>query len=319
MASRWPGVRSPYKVLTIGLPLLLLAAGVAVARPGDLDPTFGRGGRVFINMDAHAEAATSLVQQGDGKLLVGRDTNAFGATTADLSVLRLNPDGTPDASFGGDGAASTDLPGITASTRAVVQQDAGKVVAAGPAWEDDDPNRLFAGLVRYQADGTLDATFGSGGVVLENYGASSASIHALVVLSDGRLIAAGGADRAGGSADMAFARFDTNGSIDATFGSNGRLVVDFDGAGRYDTAHALVQRPDGRLIAAGMAYEATNSWQPVLLGLTADGAVDSSFGTNGHAIPDFAGRQMVGESRIGLQSDGKIVVAGAVTGGTQFS
>jgi uncharacterized delta-60 repeat protein len=225
VAATFRNVRRRLRALTIGLPLMLMTAGAAVGAPGDLDLTFGRGGRVFINMDANAETAAPLVQQGDGRLLLGRGTNFMVATGVDLSVVRLNPDGRPDADFGGNGMASTDVPGITASTRVVVRQDADKIIVAGPAWSDDNPNRVFAAIVRYLADGTLDATFGSRGVLLEDFGATGASIDALVVLPDGRLVAAGYADKSGGRRDMAFARFNTNGSIDTTFGSMAMIVA----------------------------------------------------------------------------------------------
>jgi uncharacterized delta-60 repeat protein len=294
-----------------GLSLMLIAAGASGA-PGDLDPSFGQGGRIFVNMDSDSEAATALLQQSDGKLLLGRATNILSATKVDLSVARLNPDGTPDRSFGSNGLASTDLPGITASTLLVVQQDAGSIVVAGPAWKDDNPGRGFVAIVRYRADGRLDSTFGSAGFVQAGFGPVSAAIKSLVVQSDGRLVVAGYVETTTGVQDTAFARFNADGSIDATFGKNGTLIVDLEGSGNSDGAYEVMRRSGGGLLAAVATYDANYSIRPpILLALTAGGLVDSSFGAGGRAIlPEGAGKS--GELWFGQQSDGKILFAEVV-------
>jgi len=298
----------------MGICCFLLGAN-ASAGPGDLDPTFGAGGRLFINMDANAEAAVSLLQQADGKLLVGRATNLVVATSVDLSAMRLNPTGTVDASFGGDGVVSVDLPGITASTKVMGQQGFGSVVVAGRAWRDDDPNRGFFAIARYLSDGTLDSSFGSGGYILDDFGAPRATINALVVQPDGKLVVAGNVETTPGVTNAAFSRFNANGSLDPTFGQNGRLILDVAGVGRADSAYALVRRFDGRLIATVTAADAnwsTDEWwhvHTILLSLTADGNVDSSFGPDGRVSLDISALQAWGTPQVGFQSDGKVVLA----------
>jgi uncharacterized delta-60 repeat protein len=307
VAANMRSVCGPLRTTAIAVPLMLMAAEVAIGAPGDLDPGFGNGGAVFINMDANAEAAAALVQQANGRLLVGRATNFMLATSVDLSVVRLDANGTVDTDFGVKGLASTDIPGITASTQVVVLQGPDKVIVAGPAWRDDNPNRDFFAVARYRGDGTLDATFGDVGYVLEEFGPAHASFGAILVQPDGRLVAAGFVEPTPGVADAAFMRFNVNGSIDTTYGTNGRLIVDLEDAGNADSAYALARRSNGGLIAAIIART-----HPVLLSLTADGKVDLSFGVAGRLAPDIANGQMIGSPHLGLQSDGKIVLSGVV-------
>ncbi len=310
MAANVRRVCKSFWAQTICLPLLVAAS--VDAAPVHLDPTFGNGGRVFINIDASPVAAASLVLQSDGKLLIGVATNLGVATSVDLSVVRLNPDGTLDSGFGAGGMASFDVPGITASTQLVVLQGSGKIIVAGPAWKDDNPDRPFFALARYLTDGTLDPTFGSGGFVLEDYNSAQASITALLVQLDGRLVAAGSALEANAKTDMAFTRFNGDGSIDGTFGMNGRLIVDLSGAGNASSARSLVRRVDGELIVAGSEGN-SSGLHAVLLALTADGAVDSSFGMGGHEILDIANEQIYSYPQLGTQSNGKILMSEVAT------
>ena len=290
----------------------LLATGAAVGAPGDLDSLFGVGGRTFINMDSNAEAATSLVQQSDGKLLVGRATNFMVATSVDLSVVRLDQDGRLDLSFGGDGMASTDLPGVTASTRVVLQLASGKIAVVGLAWSDDYEGRLFSTIARYLADGTLDTAFGTGGFVHADLGSARASILAVVEQPDGRLVAAGYVETTPGAGDAAFTRFNLDGSVDTTFGHGGRLILDLNGTKNAEAAYALVQRPDGGLISAVVWDDATSFARTALVTMTANGDLESPSGLQVRPTEGIAYGRTLDRPALALQSDGKVVLAGVV-------
>ncbi len=316
MAANLRSVCGPLRALACCLSLGLVATG-AFAVPGDVDLTFGNGGRVFISADTYSVVAASLVLQSDGKMLIGRATNLMVPTNVNLTVIRLNPDGTPDAAFGASGTASINLPGITASTQMVVIQGSGKIIVAGPASRADNPGGQYFAVARYQTDGTLDPTFGAGGYVLEDYNTAQAVINALLVQPDDRLVAVGSALGAGGKTNMAFTRFNADGLIDTTLGTNGHLIVDFSGDGRNSTAHSLARRADGGLIIAGTNGNSTvedpSVLHSVLLALTADGAVDSSFGIGGRATPDFAGEKAYSDPQLGIQSNGEIVMSEVAT------
>src|SRR5207249_1968519 len=108
-------------------------------------------------------------------------------------------------------------------------------------------------LARYRADGSVDLTFGSGGRVVTDFGGDDTAF-ALAVQPDGKIVVAG-VSTGGGTMDFALARYDSDGALDTTFGSGGRVVTDLGG---QDEAFALLIQPDGRLVAAGASTAAGN-------------------------------------------------------------
>ena len=179
----------------------------AWAAQGDLDPTFGQAGRVFVDIENDDDLPAGIVSQPDGKIIVGR---ANTAATDDFSVLRFHSDGSPDTSFDADGRTSLDLAGIKGTTVAVLRQPDGKIVAVG--WTRDAAARTATrfSLVRYLENGSLDTTFGDGGVAIQSVDARYASsIPSLVLQPDGRLVVAGESYRAeANTSGIELARFE---------------------------------------------------------------------------------------------------------------
>ena len=108
-------------------------------------------------------------------------------------------------------------------------------------------------LARYTPDGSLDATFGVGGKVTTDFSGLNESAGALAIQSDGKIVAAGYVVQTGGppyNTDFALARFNADGSLDTTFGFDGKVTTDF--VGRHDAVRALAIQSDGRIVAAGM-------------------------------------------------------------------
>jgi uncharacterized delta-60 repeat protein len=207
---------------------------------GALDRSFGTGGKVTTNITGSGspDEANALVQQADGKLVAaGRTLGPIGVF--DFALARYNPDGTLDPSFGTSGAVTTDIGGGDDFARALVVQADGKLVAAGV---DGSEFGTGVALARYHPDGTLDTSFGTGGMVTTGLELA----FALVVQADGKLVAAGVAGQ-----DFGLARYNPNGTLDASFGTGGTVTTDF--AGDSDAAHALAVQPDGKLVAAGEA------------------------------------------------------------------
>src|ERR1051326_5430794 len=138
---------------------------LAQAAAGDLDLTFGTGGKVTTDIHRSTDLANAVAIQADGKLVVVGQTyqnNDF--STEDFVVARYNSDGTLDTTFGNRGRVRTDFPGLAAVASAVVIQSDGKIVVAGGAF----PLFTFAGdfkVVRYNSNGSLDNSFGDGGIV----------------------------------------------------------------------------------------------------------------------------------------------------------
>ncbi len=139
--------------------LVLFLSADSRAAPGDLDPTFGNGGKVITDFGS-GESANAIVLQPDGKLIVAGGTNAL---TGDFLIVRYNGNGSLDTSFGNGGRVSTDFGAVDRAAAVVLQPD-GKIVAAGNSSSSGFSFRDLV-LARYNADGSLDSTFGNGGKV----------------------------------------------------------------------------------------------------------------------------------------------------------
>ncbi len=276
----WGGIVAV--LMTLSLALLVEGA------PGDLDPTFGVGGKVITSFQ-DGDFASDLVLQPDGKLVAaGRSGNPFsGEGAEDFARARYLPDGSLDPTFGTGGKVTTDF-AARDGARALVLQPDGKLVAAGFS-EDINDNIDFA-LARYLTDGRLDASFGTGGTVTTDVGGVDGA-RALVLQPDGKLGAAG---VSGG--DFALVRYLPDGRLDPTFGMEGKVTTDFG-------ASALVLQPDGKLVAAG-----GSGGDFALARYLPDGRLDVSFGTGGKVTTDFGSSE--GASALVLQLDGKLVAAG---------
>ena len=188
-----------------------------------------------------------------------------------------------DASFGGDGKVISRLRPRGSWAQAVALQSDGRLVVAGGAF---DANPKFA-IARYDADGSLDTTFGGDGKVTTDIGPREDYAGAVAVQADGKILAVG---RGSGSGpQLALARYDVDGSLDETFAQDGTVVTPAVGTA-YKYGVAL--QPDGRIVAAGGG---------VLARFMPDGALDPTFGGDGTVAGSANG--------VAIQADGKIVAA----------
>ncbi|MEV7522308.1 calcium-binding protein [Streptomyces sp. NPDC091371] len=309
----------------MGLALALLCPGPAPAAPAAPgDP--GSGGRAAGSFSHTSEDAFGVALQADGKIVsVGHTSGASG----DFALARYNTDGSLDATFGTGGKVITDLGGYDAA-RAVALQADGKIIAAG----DSQVDGVDFALARYNTDGSLDDggpldstpgdTFGTNGKVITDFGGGNFdTAHAVAVHSDGKIIAAGRTTSGGG--DFAVARYNTDGSPDATFDTDGRVSTDA-GSNNPDQAHGVAVQADGKIIAAGAGG---NDSDFVVMRYNTDGSLDTDFGTDGTGklSTDFGSSEFASgdqASGVALQNDGKIVAAGFVNSndtsfGTRFA
>jgi uncharacterized delta-60 repeat protein len=279
---------------------------IAVARfnaDGSLDASFDPGGTDGPGKKVFGyggfDVADAVLVQPNGKIVVA------GTGNGDIAVTRLNPDGSFDASFDGDGTAGADLGGPDRGLAAALQPD-GKIVVAGSAGDDD------VGVARFNpagpANATLDATFGGNGTKRFGYGGDDAA-HAVLVQPDGRiaLVGDGGPDR-----KIAVTRLSPNGSFDDGFGDRGTVWIDFGGDNR---GRAAALQRDGKIVVAGVRAGDEDDF--AIARLQPGGALDTSFGGDGRTTVDFGGEDS-GFS-VALQADGRIVVAGDTTVGSDFA
>lgn len=275
---------------------------------GSLDASFGTAGKVTQDFGAGFTEATSVALQSDGKVVVGGYMRAVAPATSgfDFFVLRYNTNGTLDTTFDGDGKATTDFGSSDEADGLVIQAD-GKIVLVGST-NNNIAGRTFAALARYNSDGSLDATFGTAGKVIGHEGAA---FSAVVQPADGRVVTGGWGCSTATCAqnfDFTFARYDTAGVPDPTFGTSGKATVAVS-VGR-DEARGLALQADGKIVAAGVNLSSSASDPIALVRLNANGTADTTFGTNGIvqnlpvAIEDAFG--------LTLQPNGKIVTGGRV-------
>jgi uncharacterized delta-60 repeat protein len=297
---------------TIGIPFFVTGS-TSIPADGELDPSFGNGGVVMTDFNNSTDLANAVALQSDGKLVAAGTTytgNDF--SDEDFAIARYNTDGTLDASFGNNGRVTTDFPNLAAVISAVVVQPDGKIVVAGGAY----PLFTFAGdfkVARYNPDGSLDNSFGIGGIVTTIFPGDGSYAFALALQSDGKIIAAGTdffdfnpGDMS--DTDFALARYNPDGSLDATFGNGGTTTTDF--LGHEDDVYSVLIQPDGKIVAVGSANSPIDYYDFAVARYLANGTLDTTFGTGGKTRLDFGNNDLDIANDAALQSDGKIVAAG---------
>ena len=270
---------------------------------GGLDETFGAGGLVTTDFGDTTNIATSLALQDDGKIIsVGSSFpyGPFGNQYA-CAVARYHEDGSLDNSFGDDGKTVILWNG---SCNAVALQSDGKIIAAGGVSLESVQDKWGIGLLRLNGDGSLDNDFGVDGIVKtysDNYQLGANSIH---IVSDDKIIAAGGADNYPFQ-EFALVRYDNDGNLDTSFGTNGIAITAF---GDQNISFDAALQPDGKIVMTGIAaYEGRNAFSVVRF--TGDGELDTDFGTDGRTVTDVGGYGGYGNTVL-IQPDDKIVVTG---------
>ena len=186
---------------------------------------------------------------------------------------------------------------------AIAIQSDGKLVLAGYSF--NGANDDFA-VMRFNADGSPDATFGGAGWVTTPIGAGNEQAIAVAIQTDGRIVAAGFTDAGGGNNDFALVRYNANGTLDGTFGVGGKVTTPVLAAD--DQARAVAIQTDGRIVVAGWAANATN-YDFAVVRYGATGALDGTFGVGGK-VTTAVGTSDDQAYAVAVQTDGKIVVAG---------
>ncbi|HIK16051.1 MAG TPA: cadherin-like domain-containing protein [Leptolyngbyaceae cyanobacterium M33_DOE_097] len=276
---------------------------------GSLDTSFRTDGKVTTDF-GNSDFGYSVTMQPDGKLVVAGWV--YNATTSnrDFGLSRHNPDGSLDATFGAGGRVTTDF-GQDDEAYSVALQPDGKLVVVGRTYNPSTFNWDF-GLSRYNADGSLDTTFGMGGRVTTDFGHSDEAF-SVALQPDGKLVVVGRTYNPSiDNWDFELTRYNWDGSLDTTFGMGGRVTTDFgQGAGFWqgDEAFSVVLQPDGKLVVAGRIYNlSTSNWDVGLTRYNPDGSLDTTFGMGGRVTTDFG--QDDEAFSVVLQPDGKLVAVG---------
>lgn len=265
------------------------AGKVALARynaDGSLDTSFDTDGKATIGLLA---IGFDVAVFPDGKIVVA------GFAAGDFGVWRFNADGSPDTAFGTGGEVTTDISDSFDEAFSMAVQADGKIVVAGLTIRSE---RGFfeVALARYNADGSLDTSFGNGGKLIPDFGSTSGVPPSVAIQSDARIVVATSL-----SSNFALSRFNSDGSLDMTFDGDGKVTTDF--PGYLDHAFDVAIQADGKIVVVG-----GSGGDFALARYNTNGSLDTTFDGDGKVTTDFG----FGEAAYGLaiQADGKIVAAG---------
>jgi len=270
---------------------------------GSLDATFDGDGKVATVFGF----GNSATLQADGKILVAGSVYSGQSTYYDFALARYNSDGSLDASFDGDGKVVTDFASTSAGAtrdeaQSILVQADGKIVLAG--YSSIGNNFIFA-LARYNQNGSLDTSFDGDGKVTTGFGAStSSSIYSATLQPDGKILVAGSSGVL--ISDFALARYNSDGSLDTSFGGNGKVMTEL--GGPRDWGWSVKLQADGKILVAGYTGDPAGG-VIALVRYNNDGSLDQSFDGDGMVTTPI-GLYDTSANSVTLQADGKIVVAG---------
>jgi len=280
---------------------------VRFLRDGSLDTGFGNAGKVITQVGSQGnDSAFAVAVQPDGRIVVAGASDQGGATHLDFAVLRYKADGSLDTSFGNGGKVTADFAGDADRAWAIALQPDGKIVVGGEANTGSSATGVDFALLRLDADGSLDAGFGSGGKLLVPVAAGSGGdvVHALAlqpVEGELRILAVGG------EGDFRAVRLHANGALDTSFGTQGKVNGLFNSV--IGAARAVVLLPTGEAVLAGQIDH-----HFAAVRLNSAGTLDATFAQGGRFEKSLATNWNEGTALV-RQSDGKLVLGGwAYTG-----
>ena len=290
------------KIVTTGSDSTNDLADAVVCRylpDGTLDTSFGGTGKVRTSIANFRLAAFAVAIQTDGKIVIAG--GAYG-TTNKIFLARYNAEGTLDNTFNGIGTLT-----LSIGTFSVDEADAlairpdGKIVVAGTSM--NETLKDFA-VLRFNANGSLDTTFGGTGFVITDVAQKDDIATATVLQPDGKVVVAGYSGPGSFTQDFAVFRYNADGSLDTTFNGAGKVITpvgDFS-----DYAFAVAVQADGKIIAAGKADGSPSA--VALVRYNANGTLDSTFHGTGKLITPVGENSRAAAIRV--QADGRILVSG---------
>jgi uncharacterized delta-60 repeat protein len=279
------------------------------ADDGDLDKSFGAGGKVVTDFFGSEDEATSVAIQSDGKIIaVGSTRKPLAGANRDFALARYNTDGSLDTTFGSGGKVATDFFGRDDFALAVAIQQDGKIVATGKHFKVGSDARstgyCFA-TARHNSDGSLDTSFGSGGKVTGDLGQADA----IAIQGDGKIVVAGWGitDSQFPASAFMLSRYNSDGSLDTSFAGSGKVLTDFFPGSSFtsgNNARVVAIQADGKIVAAGSAFNyVAKRVDYAIARYNNDGSLDTGFGSGGEVTtPILDGSSAMA---VAIHSDGK--------------
>jgi uncharacterized delta-60 repeat protein len=272
---------------------------------GQRDLAFGSGGTVVTDLTGQKDTAEVVVVQPDGKIVVAG--TGWNGPNFDFIVARYTASGALDPTFGVGGKAVLDMgPGSYNEIWDMALQADGKIVLSGNI-------DSVSAVARLNPDGTLDTTFGTNGAVTTLFSGQGGRSFGVAIQADGKIVTAGTIFGGNASSRFGVARYNTDGSLDTTFGVGGKVEVDFPGS--YDGAYDVAIQGN-KIVVAGMTGRAGTFpavYDVGLFRLNTDGSIDTSFGTDGTGRIVATTGGLYAPVRLAVQSDNRLVVVGTTS------
>ena len=306
-------VQADGKILVAGLSWSAGYADFALARynsDGSLDTTFSDDGMVTTAIGSLDDYGYSVAVQADGKILVAGHSIQNGSGGSEFALVRYNRDGNLDTTFSGDGMVTTVIGMRNGAGQSVAIQADGKILVAGSSWSDSGSE--FA-LVRYNSDGSLDATFSGDGIVTTAIWMRDGG-QSVAVQADGKILVAGGSWSDSGG-EFALARYNSDGSLDTTFSDDG-IVTTAIGM-RNGGGQSVAIQADGKILVAGISQQTAGHFDFTLVRYNSDGSLDTTFSDDG-VVTTTIGVLADSAMSVTVQADGKILVAGDSSNGSSY-
>ncbi len=268
---------------------------------GSLDGSFGIGGRSSIDLQSFQDAPSNLAIQNDGKIIIGGISNGPAISGAS-ALIRLQPNGEIDDSFGNNGIVLTDIQGTSPDYFTSVHYlTDGKILAGGTSFG-------WFIIVRYHSNGLIDTSFGNDGIYsfFPGVGPAGGIIEEMVILENGNILCGGSAVN-GTNNDFALMRLLPSGVMDSLFSGNGLIKIDFPAD---NTGNSISLRHDGKILVTGGAFRRySEGYEVALMNFNENGTLNSSFAGSGYRLTNISFSHDYGNSVI-LQPDGKVIVTG---------
>jgi uncharacterized delta-60 repeat protein len=297
-------------ILILLITVSLFRTSEISAQQGSLDITFGEGGKVkskFSSIGNNYGTCTAI--QKDGKLIVGGSSWLEGY---EFTLIRYLTNGTIDSTFGTNGITVNTAFGNQSYGMSLKIQDDGRIILAGSAYDGFSRNS-FA-IARYTPNGQPDYSFGFASLVTTHYPdgyiANASPIVSLAIQNDGKYLLGGNLSY-GSSIYFSLLRYNTNGQIDISFGSNGWAVTKFNSIhDTFDYGTTVLVQADNKILLTGYATQ-DFLYHFAIARYNTNGTPDSSFGINGQVLTNFNGKDAYAYSAV-VQPDNKILLAGTV-------
>jgi len=265
---------------------------------GTLDTSFGTSGKVIQPIGSANDYGYSLAIQPDGKILLG------GNCSGDFCIARFNSDGTLDTTFGNSGKIIQPIGSYNDWGQSLAIQPDGKILLGGHYYNGSNDDFCIA---RFNSDGTLDTTFGNSGKIMQPIGSYDDFGNSLAIQPDGKILL-GGRCSNGSNSDFCIARFNSDGTLDTTFGSPNGYIIQSIGSSD-DGGFSLAIQPDGKILLGGICLNGSNS-DFCIARFNSNGTLDTTFGSpNGYIIQSIGPSDDFGIS-LAIQPDGKILLGG---------